>query len=394
MNKTEGQNLSISKEPEMVVNLSRTQMKEELLRMPKGVAGMVWHVGSDPSVDSFDSVVVPEAMRFGFVSWVQGSKPLESMVIQPHYFPNLGLNYNSSTGKVVLDESKSVVLQSALTSPDGFDFDPNSAPGWHELIKKTGNLRKIELLKTQIASPTCSQIALSENLIEYQPFIYKALMRGHIDQARKLAPRVVISMDDPNNFSTDTLRENFKIMFGDVFNSKDHLISTDADVMRAIHCCGDYDVLGAMETGAIDVVHYDAWKYGPAPLVGRPDILKNFIKNNGIFAWGGIPQSLAYLQDLGKALGIYIEISSDADYAELAKKLNTYKKEAFKLVSKEYLHWLENIAKETSLNTGEIARKTFISASCGYGGNPVPALREFAYSLSRTVADLNRDIAQ
>lgn len=381
------------RESENVTYLSRRQMKEELLQLTKGVAGMVWHAGSDPSDNSFNSVVVREANRLGFVSWIQGKNTLEGMNIQPYYFPQFGLTYDVDKGKIVLDESKAKDLQEALISKEGLDFDPDSAPGWHEVIRKAGNLDKMQLLKTQLATPTCSVNKLSEELINYQPFIYRALIRGHVGQARKLSPRIVMSVDDPNPFSIETLRQNLSIMFGDEFDAG-HLTSTEEDIMRAIHCCGDYDVLGAMKTKAIDVVYWDAWKYGAAPLIGRPEVLRDFVGDNGMFAWGGIPQNLQYLQELGGKLGIFIQASSVDDYYKLADKLEEKKEEAFSLVSKNYFQWLDAISKESGFKKSDLACRTFISATCGFGSNNVSSLRNFAYNLSRMVAECNREIAQ
>lgn len=399
MTNVEGfQNSSGRKESEVVVNLSRQQMKEGLLQLPKGVAGMVWHVGSDPLVDSFNSVVM-EAKRSGFVSWIQGKTALENMNIQPYYFPQLGLTYDVNKRKIVLEDNFEIkdfqeALQKVFESKDGLDFHPDSAPGWHQLIKNAHELDNIQLLKTQIASPSCSRDKLSEELIVYQPDIYKLLVKGHINQARKLSSRIVMSIDDPKYFSPATLRENLSIMFGDKFDQEGHLISTDMDVMRAVHCCGDIEALGAIETGAVDVVHYDAWKYGEAPLMGRPDVLRNFTRNNGMFAWGGIPQSLPYLQELGEKLEIPTEIKSRDDYLKLAEKLEKNIEKAHVHVLKNYSQWLKAIAKESGLSKSEIARRTFISATCGYVGNDISALRNFAYDLSRMVAESNKEIAQ
>lgn len=391
-NVEKSQDLFSKKEPEVVVNLSRRQMKEELLQLPKGVAGMVWHVGSDTSKDAFNSVVVPEALRYGFVSWIQGKTVLEGMNIQPHYFPQLGLTYDTAAGKIVLDASKAGDLESALGSEKGFDFHPDGAPGWYEAIGKADNLGKIQLLKTHLASPTCSRSVLSREVIDYQPFIYRALVRGHVDQAKKLSSRVVISVDDPTPFSIETLKENLSIMFGDEFDAG-RLISTEIDIMRAIHCCGDYDLLGAVETEAIDVVHWDAWKYGASPLIGKPKILQKFINDNGMFSWGGIPQNSHYLQELGSKLGVSPEATSMNDYCKLADNLEERKEVVVSFISGNYLRWLNATAKESGLNKGEIARRTFISASCGYGGNAAAPLRNFAYNLSQSVAELNREIA-
>ncbi|GEM_PF-6636227 len=375
-----------------ITTLSRQQMKAELLGLPKGVAGMVWHVGSDPDKNSFNSVIVHEAQRSGFVSWIQGTGILESMNIQPYYFPQLGLDYQQSSGKIVLNPALVNDLEEALSADKGIDFHPDSAPGWQQVIQRKANLGRIRLLKTQLVSPNCSQGVLSTELLPYQPFIYGALVKGHLNQAKMLSPSIVISIDDPTPFSVETFRESLSVMLGDKFEAGT-LATTELETLRAVHCCGDYDVLGVMATRAVDVVHWDAWKYGVAPLIGRAKILRDFVDDSGLFVWGGIPQNLHYLQDLGKQIGIAVEIAGRDDYEKLADGLMKNKEQALDLVLANYLHWSNRVSQELNADKSFMARRTFISATCGYGSNNIASLRNFAYDLSRQISDRNKEIA-
>lgn len=107
--------------------MTREQTREVLLR--RGVDRMIWHVGSDPSDPqvAFDEVVAREAVRSGFVSWVQGPTPPEGMNASIYYHPELGLSLQD--GKIYFDHAYGEALIAALTSPEGIDFHPDAAPG-------------------------------------------------------------------------------------------------------------------------------------------------------------------------------------------------------------------------------------------------------------------------
>ena len=52
-----------------------------------------------------------------------------------------------------------------------------------------------------------------------------------------------------------------------------------------------------------------------------------------------------------------------------------------------YLSWLNAVAGEARIDAKSLNSQTFISATCGYGSNRWPSLRDFSYALARRVAD-------
>lgn len=367
------------------VLLSREAMRHQL----GSVAGMVYHIGSDPSPveQGFRTVVTPEAERFGFVSWLQGGGPYTGMMVSPYYHPDLGFTLDDRD-KIELDEANDGLLR-AITGAEGMDFHQDAAPGWHYLLSNFDQLPPIRVLKTQIASPTCSLSVLSDSVIPWQDAIYKALVKGHLANARKLSNVVIVSVDDPNPFSVETLQANFEIMFGDKFDSNSRLVEEGEQVMRAVHCCGAWPVLSAMATGAVDVVHYDAWQYGEAPIIGQPKVLSGYLSKGGLIAWGGVPQNYKYLLELADKLSLGpIKINSVTDFEVLAHMLENKREETADFIFERYTQWFNKVYLEGGIDRRTLARQVFISATCGYGSNESPSLRDFSYKLARDVANL------
>ena len=229
---------------------------------------------------------------------------------------------------------------------------------------------------------------------DWQTDIYRALLRGHLNNARRISPRVIVSADDPNPFGVPNLISNFELMFGDRFQNE-KLIEQGTDVMRAIHCCGDGDFLGIMSTEAVDAVHFDAWRY-PDVLRGRPDVLERYLKGGGLIAWGGVPQKMDILLDLAVILGMdrnSVNINSVKSYLPVADFLTLNFQTAVESVYQRYLIWLSQTEKDAQMDQAQIARQVFISATCGYGSNPLPQLRQASYEIARKVGNLNHQIA-
>ncbi|MFH1827193.1 MAG: hypothetical protein ABH812_02015 [bacterium] len=376
--------------------ISHTLLSRETMRHQLGsVAGMVYHVGSDPSPveEGFRKIVIPEAERFGFVSWLQRGDSSTGMVVSPYYHPDLGLTLDEK-GKIQLNDTNDKLLET-LTGAEGMDFHLDAAPGWYYLLNNFKQMPPITVLKTQIASPTCSSSFLSDSAFPWHEAINSALVKGHLLNARKLSKVVIVSVDDPNSFSIETLRANFEIMFDDKFDGNNRLVEEGEQVMRAIHCCGDWSVLEVMATGAVDVVHYDTWQYGEAPIIGQPQILSDYLLKGGLIAWGGIPQNFQYLSELANKLSLpSITINSLKDYEGFAQILEDKRKEAADLIFKRYSHWFNKVSLEAGIDMRTLARKVFISATCGYGTNLSPSLRDFSYKLARDVADLTLRLAR
>lgn len=366
--------------------MTREQMREVLLE--DGVGRMIWHVGSDPSDPqvAFDEVVAREAVRSGFVSWTQGPTPPEGMNASIYYHPDLGLKLQD--GKIYFDHAYEEALIAALTSPEGVDFHQDAAPGW-KLVQEHGRTLRPRLLKTHLATPSCSEHVLDEGVIGWQTDIYRALVRGHLRAAREIAPVIVVSADDPSEPSLARFRANFEIMFRDEFDVDGRLVRAGEDVLRALHSCsGNYNPVEIMRTGAVDVVHWDAYRYGGGILQGGGPDVRRYVEEGGMLAWGGIPQSMDYLVDLARRLGFddrFLEIRGLADYGPIADFLRENMPRAVDRMIASYSKWLRETSRETGVGQEVIRRQTFVSATCGYGANKVPPLREFSYDLGRNV---------
>ncbi|OGM62897.1 hypothetical protein A2961_03420 [Candidatus Woesebacteria bacterium RIFCSPLOWO2_01_FULL_39_21] len=362
----------------------------ERLKQEGGVAGIIYHIGSDSGPDpneAFERVVVAEWVRSGIVSWIQGKTPLEDMDVQPNHHPRIGLTYD---GRMVrLDESR--FLESIDQLETGIDFDRDAAPGWHTLIDRRRELGRIRILKTHVASPSCSAHVLSPEAAACQPLVYRSLAKGHLAHAQELVGPggvVIISVDDPKFNSVTELHENFETMFGDQFDEVGGLVATETcGVLRAIHGCGQWPVLPVMDTGAVDVVHYDAYKYSIAPLIGKHDVLRGYLQRGGLIAWGGIPQNSENLSSLAEKLDISIRVRSGRDYETMGKELLERIDDATGMMFGMYLSWLNAVAGEARIDAKSLNSQTFISATCGYGSNRWPSLRDFSYALARRVAD-------
>ena len=296
---------------------------------------------------------------------------------------------------ISLEKGHEELLVTALQNTDGIDLHPEAAPGWQILLAHAAELSpKIRLLKTHIATPTCSEAVLGDDLKPLQLDMYRALMLGHIKKGRMISPRIVVSADDPNPFDKNKLISNFEIMFGDRFEYG-RLIEAGTDVLRAVHCCGDGDFLGAMATGAVDVVHWDALKY-PDVLRGQPDALEKYLSNGGMLAWGGVPQKMDIMLDLAGELGFDqhgLDVRSPQSYIPVAEFLQRNFYKAVERVYSRYLSWLLKTANESKMDPTLIAKQVFISATCGYGANPVSELRRVSYDLARAAGDLNYKLA-
>ena len=66
---------------------------------------------------------------------------------------------------------------------------------------------------------------------------------------------------------------------------------------------------------------------------------------------------------------------------------------AVESVYQRYLIWLSQTEKDAQMDQAQIARQVFISATCGYGSNPLPQLRQASYEIARKVGNLNHQIA-
>lgn len=225
-------------------------------------------------------------------------------------------------------------------------------------------------------------------MIGWQVDIYRALVRGHLRAAREIAPVIVVSADDPSEPSLVKFVANFGTMFGDEFDADGRLVRAGEEVLRALHSCsGNYNPVEIMRTGAVDVVHWDAYKYGDILRGGGPNVGR-YIEEGGMLAWGGIPQSMDYLVDLARRLGLddkLLVIRGLADYGPIADFLGEKMPRAVGVISRSYFEWLTAMSRETGVRQETIMRQTFVSATCGYGANKVPSLREFSYALGRNV---------
>lgn len=389
--------------------LTRTEMREKLLEPGIGVCGMVYHVGSDPSdpENGFENVVKRELMQHGFLSWLQGKNivevngvkvDLEDMNFQPNYHPELGFKLiavdqgigREKTVKIDFDMEQITAFQQAVESSEGIDFHEDAAHGWYFLLEKAPGLKHlVRVLKTHFASPSCSAKVLTENAKAMQADLYRAEVRGHLKKAREISSIIIVSIDDPNPFGEETLRDNLRIMFNDEFDGERVLVSTGEEVLRAIHSCGQWNIFDAMESQAVDVVHWNARLY-PDILLGKNQALKDYIERKGMFAWGGIPQDYDNLLALGRELKITDKdlnsIKSSDEYIPIAQQLNTHVAKAQKIIFNNYIDWLSKVSAAAKVDKLTLARQTFVSATCGYGSNAVPELRKFSYELGRRVA--------
>ncbi len=377
---------------ETLIDHTREQMLE---RLEGKTLGVVVPVGSESGgVREAFEYIKREATRSGWVSWTQMQH--ESMEFQPLIHPEVGIERVEE--KVVIDHERFEESIPGL-GIDGLDFDENWSKGLQFLYSHFLDLKRRDVVKTHITAPSICEGALKNpEDSQYFPFIYEALLRGHTERLREIAPTVVISVDLPGDIDASLLAKNMEIMLGDEYDENGKPTKVGSEVVRMYHNCKDGDWLNVMARRMpIDIIHYDVWQFGVAPLLGRPEVLADFL-SRGWLAWGGIPQVEQELLKIAKELGfkgniepkgpaeclpaiefLMLEKAKVADYLFEAKNPRSYR------------GWILRLSKETSMSEKEVAERTLISPTCGLGTTKLAESRNLIHALAQDIG--NRALA-
>lgn len=355
--------------------------------------GMVYHVGSDASLDPAHAFgpAKCEIAACGFLSWRQHSQrdPLEGMNVQPYHHPGIGIYYDANDGKIHVDEGILTADETVhVLIKQGIDFDPDAAAGYYYMRSVRSGLPPAQVVKTHIAAPSCARQAFSEGALPYQSDVSRALAKGHVAAIRAFGQQVIVSVDNPALQSRPQLCEDLTKLFGDTYDEDGVLQETETPgIIRAVHSCGDWPVLECLATGAVDVPHWDATLYGASPILGNAQVVKAHFDRGGMIALGGVPHNPATLTALATRLGFEQRQGDREEETRVYDYLQLRQQEAGEIVVDDYLRWTREISENVSIRESDVARRTFVSFPCGLGSSTHDGLRDFAYVLSRQVAD-------
>jgi methionine synthase II (cobalamin-independent) len=201
-------------------------------------------------------------------------------------------------------ESELVTFYDRFLSEDVeyFRITRDYAPGLYELLEllKSGEGGKGEYIKGQTVGPItflCGIMDRNGKPILHSADLQEAMVRGlaikalwQVKELGKSGRKVILFLDEPalsgfgSAFSAIQRHDVLEILRTVMDYLREH-----ADPLIGIHCCGNTDWDMLMEAGP-DIINFDAFDFMDYFLL-YPEQIRDFLKNDGIVAWGIVPTS-------------------------------------------------------------------------------------------------------
>jgi methionine synthase II (cobalamin-independent) len=182
------------------------------------------------------------------------------------------------------------------------------AAGLHAFLGAEG--LKPPMVKGQITGPLTWGLSVTDN--EGKAILYDDVLGDAVakflrlkaawqeNQLAKISPNTIIFVDEPymasfGSVAVPLAKEKVAILLDEVFGGIKGL--------KGVHCCGNTDWSVILETG-LDILSFDAYNYAQS-LSLYPAEVKRFLEEEGVIAWGIVPndshslgkESVATLKD-------------------------------------------------------------------------------------------------
>lgn len=187
----------------------------------------------------------------------------------------------------------------AIEGKQDFQISKDFAAGLYtfiDIMKK--EKQKLEVLKGHITGPLTFTLSITDN--QKRPIFFNeelrelslALLKGkiswQINTLRPYADKILLFIDEPilSALGTSTyigvdVAEASRLLSELVFHAK------NSGALVGIHCCSKAD-WSLVLTAKPDVLSFDAYFYWDT-LGIYPEVIKNFVNDGGIIAWGIVP---------------------------------------------------------------------------------------------------------
>jgi hypothetical protein len=198
-----------------------------------------------------------------------------------------------------LKEMEEAYLRSLNNDYEYFAVGQEYAAGFYEMLSRIKKLNNLKYFKGQIIGPISFGLTVTDQdgqAVIYNPdlseIIVKVLTMKVKWQIRKIKNqnpklKILIFIDEPYLVSIGT--SFVAIKKEKIINNINELIDAihAEGALAGIHCCGNTDWGMVLET-KLDILNFDAFSYLDNLLL-YSDSLKKFLDNQGILAWGIVP---------------------------------------------------------------------------------------------------------
>jgi len=339
---------------------------------------MATAIGSVPFTDTAEAVELildqfgegPFWPQLPSIDWREG------MMVQ--YVEGLpGVRLDSEREKVTLDIEEAVFgleeIERAYSEVDteALGISHDFARGYHELRRRLKSMPTPRLIKGHVTGPVTQALGLETSFEEraaiYEPDLARMIARVMGLKARvqeevfaEVAPdaRTMIFFDEPSMGSIGSAVLNLDV------DLAVEILSISASSCRGIpgiHCCGETD-LGLVAEAGFEVLNFDAYDYLESVAAAGPQV-RSFVEGGGMLAIGLVPSSLPHPTAV-----------ADETLESLWDRL---------------LEVVDTLTG-TGLDRDLLARRSFITPSCGTGGM-TPELARKSFSLTVQLSEKARE---
>ena len=299
-------------------------------------------------------IIFPSFRKIPFWPQLVNKSFLEDMMAQfAERMP--GIEIRPDRKKVFINKKRNIAkevdeLNKRYASEDleYFSFSEDYAAGFYEYLYRLKNRdnRMLDYLKGQITGPISLSFTVSDEsgiplffdkeLCEAAVKTLSARARWQAAKLKGVFKDIIIFIDEPSlvffKHSAPTSRIKKEEIIS-LLNRVADAIHTEA-CYAGIHCCGDADWDLLLSTN-IDILSIDAYNYGNS-FTKNHEKISNFLKRDGIIAWGMVPTASNILKD---------------DVDGLVEKLEHY----------------IGLLSEKNIDRRKIINSSLITPSCGCG---------------------------
>jgi len=266
-----------------------------------------------------------------------------------------GIEVDSENKKVFINRKRDIAKEIeevneryTMADLEYFSFSEDYAAGFYEYmyrLKKHDNTM-LDYLKGQITGPVSLSFSVTDEdgiplffdkeLCEVAVKTLCARARWQAAKLKNIFRDIIIFIDEPSLAFFKHSAANSKIKKEDIISMLNRVadaIHTEA-CYAGVHCCGDAD-WDLILSSNVDILNVDAYNYGDS-FVKSSEKISNFLKRDGIIAWGMIPTASNALKD---------------DIENLIAKLEGY----------------IDFLCEKKINRRKIINSSLITPSCGCG---------------------------
>ena len=229
-------------------------------------------------------------------------------------------------------------------------------PAMESALRSRG--RKAPFMKCQTTGPLSFALTIvdeAKRAIYYNEEFVDTVVKGlamkcrwQLRRFKPYAENLICFVDEPilSAFGSSTYvsvqREDVVAKIGEVIGA----IHAEG-ALSGMHCCGNTEWSIPVDAG-VKIVNFDAYQYGETVALYPEHLRRHLVENGNALAWGIVPTSSAIRQVTAAALA------------------DTYEKLA------------DHLSKKAGIDKALIARKAFITPSCGTGSmEPRDAERVF-----------------